>query len=160
MHSRRWEFLSNMHVHHRRRWCGVDRTHWSMQQTPRTAPRHWFVSHTSIDIIMVLAPPVDWSFRIQSEVCVHTVERDRGWWDKINYLSQQLLSSTSWIKLVDFVPATTCRQNSTSSRQLVLHTITVKTSCSELVEFFLQVVAGTKSTSLIQLVELRSCCDN
>jgi hypothetical protein len=38
--------------------------------------------------------------------------------------------------------------------------IVCKTSCRELVEFCLQLVAGTKSTSLIQLVELRSCCDN
>jgi hypothetical protein len=32
-----------------------------MPHTPRPAPRHCFCSHTSIDIGMVLAPPVDWT---------------------------------------------------------------------------------------------------
>eukprot|EP01043_Picozoa_sp_COSAG02_P012264 COSAG02_NODE_471_length_21662_cov_70.510040_16_plen_167_part_00 len=37
--------------------CGVRRTHYSMQWTPRTAPRRWLFSRTSIDITMVLGGP-------------------------------------------------------------------------------------------------------
>ena len=41
--------------------------------------------------------------------------------------------------VVDFVPATTCRKNSTSSLQLVLTVIVCNTSCRELVSVDLRI---------------------